>query len=179
VSGEAHVVPGGALGPTKLRFQARQEIAVAEQLLSPPQSPADLGDDREVPTARVPDALRQLVNLGAAFLWDAAIVKEGLGQSFAQRDGAGDRAGDERRLKTLSPQGWVSPGSAALEGRLRHSMTDDDACPAGLASTFRRSYACGRRACRHLTPAEPKHPERDQRQPKLSRDTFNQPQLDQ
>ena len=56
--------------------------------------------------------------------------------------------------------------SAALERRLRRCMTDDDAGPAGLASTFCRSYARGRRACRHLTPAEPKHPERDQRQPK-------------
>ena len=54
------------------------------------------------PTARVLDALRQLVNLGAAFLRDAAIVKEGLGQSFAQRDGSGELVGDERRLKTLS-----------------------------------------------------------------------------
>jgi hypothetical protein len=79
-----------------------QEIAVAEQLLGPPQSPADLDDDREVPTARVLDALRQLVNLGAAFLRDAVIVKEGLGQSFAQRDGARDLVGDERRLTTLS-----------------------------------------------------------------------------
>ena len=52
---------------------------MAEQLLGPPQSPADLDDDREVPTARVLDALRQLVNLGAALLGDAAIVKEGLG----------------------------------------------------------------------------------------------------
>jgi len=75
---------------------------VAEQLLGPPQSLADLDDDREAPTARVLDALRQLVNLGAAFLRDAAIVKEGLGQSFAQRDGARDLVGDERRLKTLS-----------------------------------------------------------------------------
>ena len=75
---------------------------MAEQLLGPPQSPADLDDDREVPTARVLDALRQLVNLGAAFLRDAAIVKEGLGQSFAQRDRARDLVGDERRLKTLS-----------------------------------------------------------------------------
>jgi len=75
---------------------------VAEQLLDPPQSPADLDDDREVLIARVLDALRQLVNLGAAFLRDAAIVKEGLGQSFAQRDRARDLVGDERRLKTLS-----------------------------------------------------------------------------
>ena len=75
---------------------------MAEQLLGPPQSPADLDDDREVPTARVLDALRQLVNLGAASLRDAVIVKEGLGQSFAQRDGARDLVGDERRLKTLS-----------------------------------------------------------------------------
>jgi hypothetical protein len=57
-------------------------------------------------------------------------------------------------------------GSAALERRLHRSMTDDDAGPAGLASTFRRSYVCRSRECRHLTPAEPKHPERDQRQPK-------------
>ena len=71
---------------------------MAEQLLCPPQSPADLDDDREVPTASVLDALRQFVNLGAAFLRDAAIVKEGLGQSFAQRDGARDLVGDERRL---------------------------------------------------------------------------------
>ena len=75
---------------------------MAEQLLGPPQSPADLDDDREVPTARVLDALRKLVNLCAAFLRDAAIIKEGLGQSFAQRDGARDLVGDERRLKTLS-----------------------------------------------------------------------------
>jgi hypothetical protein len=39
--------------------RAVQEIAVAEQLLGPPQSPADLDDDREVPTARVLNALRQ------------------------------------------------------------------------------------------------------------------------
>ena len=52
---------------------------MAEQLLGPPQS---LDDDRGVPTARVLDALRQLVNLGAAFLRHAATVKEGLGQSF-------------------------------------------------------------------------------------------------
>lgn len=75
---------------------------MAEQLLGPPQSPADLDDDREVPAARVLDALRQLVNLGAAFLRDAAIVKEGLGQSFAQRDGARDLVGDKRRLNPLS-----------------------------------------------------------------------------
>jgi hypothetical protein len=36
------------------------------------------------------------------FLREAAIVKEGLGQSFAQHDGARDPVGDERRLKTLS-----------------------------------------------------------------------------
>src|SRR4029077_4462290 len=88
--------------PTNLRFQPRQEIAVAEQLLGPPQSPADLDDDREVPTPRVPDPLRHLVTLGVSFLRDAAIVKEGLGQSFAQRDGARDLVGGERRLKTLS-----------------------------------------------------------------------------
>ena len=51
---------------------------MAEQLLGPPQSPADLDDDREASAACVLDALRQLVNLGAAFLRDAAIVKEGL-----------------------------------------------------------------------------------------------------
>jgi hypothetical protein len=33
------------------------------------------------------------------------------------------------------------PTARPLERRLRRSMTDDDACPAGLASTFRRSYA--------------------------------------
>jgi hypothetical protein len=75
---------------------------VAEQLLGPQQSLANLDDDRKVPTVRILDALRQLVNLGADLLRDAAIVKEGLGQPFAQRDGTGDLVGDERRLKTLS-----------------------------------------------------------------------------
>ena len=173
------------------------------------------------PAARL-RLLSQLVNLGPALLRYAAIVKEGLGQSFAQRDGVRDLVGDERRLRgpgrsnaeraaivaekggdlpfsaavvgpvsaqlsrprtrsattakrRLRPsaaQGWAKSapadivGSAALEGRLRRCMTDGDALSAGLVSTFCRSYARGRRACRHLTPAEPKHPERDQRQPK-------------
>ena len=41
-----------------------------------PQSPADLDDHREVPTARVLDALRQFVNPGAVFLRNAAIVEQ-------------------------------------------------------------------------------------------------------
>ena len=91
---------------------------MAEQLLGPSQSPADLDDDREVPTARVLDALRQLVNLGAAFLRDAAIVKEGLGQSFAERDGARDLVGDKRRLAAANALRVRSPIMPALSSAM-------------------------------------------------------------
>ena len=91
-------------------------------------------------TARVLDALRQLVNLGAAFLRDAAIVKEGLGQSFAQRDGARDLVGDERRLKTLSQLNLL--GSHAC---FEHRTT--------LLRTLRANDNCGWSKVSRLTSA--------------------------
>ena len=57
------------------------------------------------------------------------------------------------------------PGSAAVERRLRRSMTDDDACPPVLRDLPPVLFLQKSRV-RHLTPAEPKHPERDQRRPK-------------
>ena len=87
---------------------------MAEQLLGPPQSPADLDDDREVPTARVLDALRQLVNLGAAFLRDAAIVKEGLGQSSAEgRCKTGGQASSSVMQRRRRRSSAAEPGISA------------------------------------------------------------------